>query len=167
MTNMGCHQNEADLIGYHDGKVQMVDKPAMPALKDFRPFLGYGPENYVLAKGFYQDLGFKLLWESDDACEFDTRIGQRFLVTLHHGLERENAGMVSLWVESVDDWAAYLKELKLDKKYPQVKIAEPTITEWGWHILYVWDPGGYLLHIGEPHSDQNRQFFDQADWLAR
>ena len=85
-----------------------------------------------------------LCGDSDNACEFDTGIGQRFLVTLHHGLERSNAGMLSLWVESVDDWQAYLKSLELDKKYPGVKVADPTITEWGWRILYVWDPGGYL-----------------------
>ena len=142
-------------------------KPAMPALKDFRPFLGYGPDDYVVAKAFYGDLGFELLWESDNACEFDTGSGQRFLVTLHHGLERSHAGMLSLWVESVDEWQAYLQGLALDQKYPGVKVAEPTITEWGWRILYVWDPGGYLLHIGEPHSKQNKAYFDRANWLEK
>ena len=143
----------------------MKSKTDMPGLKDFRPFLGYGPDDYVAAKAFYQELGFKLLWESDNACEFDTGIGQRFLVTLHHGLDRSNAGMLSLWVESVDEWQAYLKPLQLDKKYPGVKVAEPTITEWGWRILYVWDPGGYLLHIGEPASEKNKAYFDAAPWL--
>ena len=78
----------------------MDDQAGMPPLKDFRPFLGYGPKDYAAAKAFYQELGFKLLWEGDNACEFDTRSGQRFLVTLHHGLDRSNAGMLSLWVNS-------------------------------------------------------------------
>ena len=148
-----------------DGEIEMVDKPVMPMMKDFRPFLGYSPEDFGPAKAFYQELGFKLLWDSDNACEFDTGIGQRFLVTLHHGLDRSNAGMLSLWVSSVDEWQAYLKPMQLDKKYRGVKVAEPTITQWGWRILYVWDPGGYLLHIGEPHSEENKTYFDKAAWL--
>ena len=137
-----------------------------PTLKDFKPFLGYGPEDYERAKAFYLDLGFKLLWDGGNACEFDTGIGQRFLVTLHHGLKRSSAGMLHFWVESVDAWDAYLKPKKLDEKYPGVKIDKPTITEWGWRILYVWDPGNYLLHIAEPHSDENKAFFNSAPWLA-
>ncbi len=139
-----------------------------PALKDFRPFLGYSPEDYERAKSFYLDLGFAMNWESDakNVCEFDTGIGQRFLVSLHLGGDlRAKAGMLSLWVENVDDWQQFLAPKKLEEKYPGVKVAEPTITEWGWKILYVWDPGGYLLHIGEPHSEANKAFFGNAAWL--
>lgn len=141
--------------------------PKTPVLRDFKPFLGYGPEDFQRAKAFYLDIGFKLLWDGGDACEFDTGIGHRFLVTLHHGLERSSAGMLHLWVESVDAWDAYLKAKELEKKFPGVKVAEPTITDWGWRILYVWDPGGYLLHIAEPHSEENKAFFDSAGWLSR
>lgn len=141
--------------------------PAMPHLKDFRPFLGYGPEDFEHAKAFYLDLGFKCLWDGGDACEYDTGIGHRFLVTLHHGLDRSSAGMLHFWVDSVDDWNTYLKPKKLDEKYPGVKIADPTVTEWGWRILYVWDPGGYLLHIAEPHSEENKEFFKSAPWMKK
>ncbi len=144
----------------------MAESP--PALKDFRPFLGYGPEDYERAKSFYLDLGFTKNWESGDnsICEMDTGIGQRFLVSLHIGTDlRAKAGMLSLWVESVDDWQAFLAPKKLDEKYPGVKVADPTVAEWGWKILYVWDPGGYLLHICEPHSEDNKAFFGNAPWL--
>jgi len=107
-----------------------MTKPAFPPLKDFRPFLGYNEDDYEAAKSFYQDLGFNLNWDDGkSACEFDTGQGQRFLVTLHYGLDRGQAGMMSLWVESVDAWQEYLEQLDLPAKYPNVKVAEPTVTD--------------------------------------
>ena len=137
----------------------------IPTIVDFKPFLGYGPDDYEVAKQFYEDIGFTKLWDGGNACCFDTTIGHRFLITLHHGLERSSAGMMHFWVESVDDWYNHLKSMQLDKKYADVKVAEPTVTEWGWRILYVWDPGGWLLHIAEPHSKENKTFFNSAIWL--
>jgi len=137
-----------------------------PSIKDFKPFLGYGPEDFEAAKQFYRDIGFSVLWENDTVCTFDTGIGHRFLVTLHHGLDRSSAGMMQLWVDDVDTWQAHLAGLYLPEKYPGVKVAEPTVTEWGWRILYVWDPGGYLWHIGEPATPENKAFFDDAKWVS-
>ena len=145
----------------------MSDRIQLPAIKDFKPFLGYGPEDFEAAKLFYGDFGFEEIWDGGDVCCFDTGIGHRFLVTLHHGLDRSSAGMMHLWVESVDSWYDHLRPKQLDEKFPGVKIAEPTVAEWGWRILYVWDPGGWLLHIAEPHSDENKVFFDSAPWLAK
>ncbi len=136
-------------------------KITTPEIRDFRPFLGYGPDDYERAKEFYIDLGFTRIWDSDVACEYDTGIGHRFLVTLHHGLDRDRAGMLHFWVENVDDWQAYLEPKKLADKYPGVKLAEPSVTDWGWRILYVWDPGGYLLHFAEPHTDMAKQAMQQ------
>lgn len=145
----------------------MDNDAPFPKIKDVSQFLGYGPETFEAAKAFYQDIGFVKLWDGGSACGFDTRIGHRFLVTLHHGLDASKAGMMQLWVESVDDWYAYLQTLALDQKYPGVKIAEPAVAEWGWRIMYVWDPGGWLLHFAEPHSEENKAFFNQAPWLAQ
>jgi len=143
----------------------MDDKSSkLPTLHDFQPFLGYNEHDYENAKAFYQDFGFEMLWDDgSSACGFDTGIGHRFLVTLHYGLERSRAGMLQLRVDDVDHWYEYLKPKQLDQKYPDVKIAEPSVTEWGWRILYVWDPGGWLLHIGQPHSETNKAFFDNPD----
>lgn len=136
-----------------------------PTIRDFKPFLGYGEDDYEAAKQFYECIGFEKLWDGGDACCFDTGIGHRFLVTLHFGLDRSSAGMMHLWVESVDSWYEYLKPMHLDKKFEGVKIAEPTVAEWGWRIHYVWDPGGWLLHIAEPHSEENKAFFNSAPWV--
>ena len=33
--------------------------------------------------------------------------------------------------------------------------------------MYVWDPGGWLLHFAEPHSAENKAFFNDAPWLSK
>lgn len=59
--------------------------------------------------------------------------------------------MLHLWVDSVDDWYAYLKAKGLEERYEGVKLAEPKVMPWGLRICFVWDPAGVLLHIAEPH----------------
>ncbi|MEM7059068.1 MAG: hypothetical protein AAF557_15890 [Pseudomonadota bacterium] len=123
-----------------------------PAIKDFRPFLGYTPDDWPVARDFHKDLGFKENWALENIAEFDTGIGHRYLMALHIGYDRRNAGMVQFWVESVDDWWAHLEPLKLDERYPGTKVAAPSVTDWNWNMIYIWDPGGWLLHIGHPVS---------------
>ena len=129
-----------------------LPKP-FPSIKDFKPFLGYGPEDYENAKDFYTELGFQLIADHGTACTFDTMIGHRFLVALHQGYDRSHAGMMHFWVESVDEWNVYLKAKDLPSKFSNVKLADPTVTDWGLRVLYVWDPGGWLLHFAEPISE--------------
>ena len=141
-------------------------KNQVPTIKDFRPFLICSPENYESCKAFYLDIGFEILWDGENVCEFQTGFAnQRFLLSLHHGLNSTGHGMLHFWVENVDSWHKYLTSKKLDKKYPDVKVAEPSVSEWGWRIVYVWDPSGTLLHIAEPHSEKNKTFFNSASWL--
>ncbi|MEL6475879.1 MAG: hypothetical protein AAFR17_01020 [Pseudomonadota bacterium] len=123
-----------------------------PAIRDFRPFLGYTPEDWPVARRFYKELGFKENWALDTICEIDTGIGHRFLSAQHIGYDRKIAGMVQFWVESVDDWWAHIEPLKLEDSYPGVKVAAPSITSWDWKMIFIWDPGGWLLHIGHPRD---------------
>lgn len=140
---------------------------AIPNIKDFRPFLICTPDNYELSKAFYQDLGFEILWDDgNSACEFATGFGdQRFLVTLHHDIEPPRNAMLHFWVEDAREWYAYLNELKLEQRYPGVKITAPVVTPWGWLISYVADPSGVKLHFAEPHSEENKRFFNTASWM--
>ncbi|MEM8775784.1 MAG: hypothetical protein AAGF53_12175 [Pseudomonadota bacterium] len=123
-----------------------------PAIKDFRPFLGYTSEDWPVARQFYSDLGFKENWALENICEIDTGIGHRFLLAMHVGYEKRTAGMVQFWVDSVDDWWEHIKPLDLEAKYSGVKVAAPSLTDWNWRLIYIWDPGGWLLHIGQPNE---------------
>lgn len=79
----------------------MTDVPnKMPAIRDFRPFIICTEDNYEATKAFYADLGFTKLWDDGgSASEFATGFkGQRFLVTLHHGIEPPRNAMLHFWV---------------------------------------------------------------------
>lgn len=137
----------------------------LPVIKDFRPFLPSGEKGYEESINFYKDLGFKMLWTSPDVSEFDTGFGSRFLLSSNKNKHLGKNLMIQVWVESADEWYRYLKEKNLEKKYEGVKIAEPSIEPWGWKITYLWDPAGVLFHFGEPHSEENKTYFGEADWI--
>lgn len=137
---------------------------AVPTIKFFRPFIICTPDNYEKTKSFYSDLGFEKLWDDgNSACEFSTGFGeQRFLVTLHYGLEPTLNAMLHFWVDDAQAWYDYMNDLNLQDRHPDVKITPPVVTDWGWLITYVADPAGVKLHFGEPHSESNKRFFDEA-----
>lgn len=139
-----------------------------PPIKDFRPFIICTPDNYESSKAFYTDIGFEKLWDDgDSACEFATGFGsQRFLLTLHHGLEPTRNAMLHFWVEDAAEWYDYFQDLKIAERHPSVTITAPVETPWGWLITYVADPSGVKLHFAEPYSEGNRDFFDSAPWMS-
>ena len=141
----------------------------VPKIKDFRPFLICSPDNNEASKAFYTDLGFEKLWDDDNsACEFATGFGdQRFLVTLHYGLEPNRNSMLHFWVEDAQAWYDYMNGLNLEERYPGVKITPPVVTDWGWLITYVADPSGLKLHFAEPHSEGVKNFFNSVSWIRK
>ncbi|MDJ0750513.1 MAG: hypothetical protein QNJ11_13585 [Woeseiaceae bacterium] len=141
----------------------------MPRIKDFRPFIICVDDNYEATKSFYSAMGFQKLWDDGgSACEFATGFNnQRFLVTLHHGIEPPQNAVLHFWVEDAQAWFDYMAELRLEEQFAGVKITEPVISEWGWLITYVADPAGVKLHFAQPHSDANERFFNDAPWIDR
>ncbi len=141
----------------------------MPMIKDFRPFIICVDDNYEATKSFYASIGFQKLWDDgNSACEFATGFSnQRFLVTLHHGIEPPRNAMLHFWIEDAQAWFDYLSELRLEEKYAGVKITEPVITEWGWLITYVADPAGVKLHFAQPYSESNKNYFNNAPWMHK
>lgn len=140
----------------------------IPTIKDFRPFVICTPENYKQTRKFFIDLGFKILWEGDDVAEFSTGFGdQRFMLTLHIMEKPANPGVLHFWVDDVDKWHEYVNGLKLDEKDYQFNMAGPNLEPWGWRILYLWAPSGLLMHFAEPHAEENKQFFNNADWMQK
>ncbi|MDJ0917213.1 MAG: hypothetical protein QNJ05_05565 [Woeseiaceae bacterium] len=140
---------------------------ALPTIKDFRPFIICVDDNYEATKSFYSAMGFQKLWDDGkSACEFATGFGsQRFLVTLHHGVEPPQHAMLHFWVSDAQAWFDYLKGLRLEERFAGTKVTDPVVTEWGWLITYVADPAGVKLHFAQPHSPSNRDFFNDAPWM--
>lgn len=139
----------------------------LPHIRDFRPFLICNADNYENTKSFYAELGFRKLWDDGrSACEFATGFGsQRFLVTLHHDIEPTRNAMLQFWVDDAEAWYDHITDLQLEERYAGVKVNAPAVTDWGWLITYVTDPSGVLLHFAEPHSEENKAFFNNAEWI--
>lgn len=132
-----------------------------------RPFVICTPDNYEDTKTFFLDLGFKILWDDGgSACEFSTGFGaQRFLVTLHIMDKPANPGVLHFWIDDVDAWHEYVKGLELDKKDYDFNMSGPNIEPWGWRIVYLSAPSGLLMHFAEPHNEETKKFFAEAEWM--
>jgi catechol 2,3-dioxygenase-like lactoylglutathione lyase family enzyme len=139
----------------------------MPRIRDFRPLIICNEDNFAATRSFYSDLGFRKLWDDGKAaCEFATGFGeQRFMVTLHHGVESTGHGIFQFWVEDAQTWYDYMAGLELEERYPGVTVSAPGVMPWGWLIAFVTDPSGLLLHFAEPHSEANKTFFNSAPWM--
>ncbi len=138
-----------------------------PAIKDVKTFIPCGPKGQEESIAFYKDLGFHLLWGGSEGavCEFDTGYGHRFLLLEKYNNALSENLMLQIWVENLDDWHTYLTSIDLPKKYPTVKVSQPEVQPWGWRIIYIWDPAGVLWHIAEPHSQENKDYFNHVSWL--
>ncbi len=102
--------------------------------------------DFALSKQFYSDLGFSLLWASDDIAQFG--IGPfTFLLQKFHVKEHSANFMMALMVEDADAWWEHFKRLGLAEKYPGISFKPPTLQPWGLRVLYLTDPSGVLWHI--------------------
>lgn len=118
-----------------------MDPSRVIALNAFVP-----ARDFAVSKQFYCDLGFALLWGSDDIAQFGvgafTFLLQQFYVKEH----AENF-MMALMVEDADAWWEHIKRIRLAEKYPGGMLKAPTMQPWGIRVLYLSDPSGVLWHI--------------------
>lgn len=108
-------------------------------------------KDYALAKQFYVDLGFKLLWGNAQIAEFE--IGAfRFLLQPFYVEQHAANFMMSLMVEDADVWWQHIQNIKLTEKYPGIMAKPPAMQPWGLRVLYLSDPTGVLWHIADRRS---------------
>lgn len=101
-----------------------------------------------LSKAFYTELGFTVSWSNDQIAEL--QIGAfRFLLQKFYVAEHAGNFMMSLSVESVDEWWKYIEQQAFTKKYPGIMCKPPAMQPWGLKVLYLSDPTGVLWHIVE------------------
>jgi len=103
-------------------------------------------KDFELAKQFYTDLGFTLLWGNAEIAQF--QIGSfRFL--LQNFFVEQHAGnfMMSLAVEDAGAWWQDIESKGLKEKYALRIAAPPKMQPWGIRVLYLSDPTGVLWHI--------------------
>jgi uncharacterized glyoxalase superfamily protein PhnB len=105
--------------------------------------------DFETAIEFYLEIGFELDSRSDsmallrkDDCKF-------LLQNSSSNWIADNFMMV-LEVENLDDWWKMLEELRLQEKYPGVKLRSPEDYPWGKREIHLIDPCGVLWHISVP-----------------
>ncbi len=119
----------------------------MRNINDFKPFV---PSNdYEISKAFYECMGFKINWDSEEVCEVDTCFGFRFLLLPKNHNNYAHSLMLHFMVDSAQEWYEHFSSIKLVEKFEGTKAAPPKLQPWGLLITYVWDPAGVLLHFAE------------------
>lgn len=119
----------------------------MPTLNTIELKAFVPAKDFDLSKRFYEELGFRVSWSSDE------------LAYLHHGncsflLQRfyvkelaENL-MMHLLVEDVDAWWRQVDSKNIARKY-QVKVGRPEQQPWGMRDFVLTDPSGVLWRIAQ------------------
>lgn len=98
-------------------------------------------KDYDLSKLFYKAIGFNLVFESSDLCEFENGDCSFFLQNFYNEELASNL-MIQLVVADIDKTFTKLKSMDKFK----VKYEPPKKTQWG-RVLYLWGPSGELWHI--------------------
>jgi len=113
-------------------------------ITSIRPFIG--AKDYAVSRAFYRELGFtenvidgKLSVFHKDKISF-------YLQDYYHKDWIENT-MLFLEVTDVQEQYQFLKDAKLDEKYPGVRLMAIKKETWGEECFLI-DPAGVLLHFG-------------------
>lgn len=114
-------------------------------IRSLRSFIG--SVDFEVSRSFYKELGFE-----------ETVLSEGFLVFQRDGLSfylqnynvKEWLENSMLFVEVTDAAACYewLRELRLDQKYPGVRLMPIKKEDWGEECFLI-DPAGVLLHFGQ------------------
>lgn len=119
----------------------------MKEILDFKPFI---PSNdYEISKAFYEHLGFKINWDSEEVCEVDTQFGYRFLLLPKNHNNYAHSLMLHFRVNSAQEWYEHFCSIRLAEKFEGTKVSKPELMPWGLVVTHVWDPAGVLLHFAE------------------
>jgi catechol 2,3-dioxygenase-like lactoylglutathione lyase family enzyme len=115
---------------------------AATELKTFVP-----SKDFERSKRFYQDLGFKLAWSSEDlACLHVDECS--FLLQAFYLKEHAENFMMHLLVEDVEAWWQAVRSAELDRKYG-IPLTPPADRPWGIRDFAIQDPAGVCWRIGQ------------------
>jgi uncharacterized glyoxalase superfamily protein PhnB len=116
---------------------------------DLKAFLP--AKDLAISKQFYLDLGFRVVWDSGDACELEIE-NHRFILTNVYVKQHAENSMMSLHVDDADAWWEHITNIGLQAKYQLGMARPPALQPWGLRVLYLSDPSGVLWHIADRRS---------------
>jgi uncharacterized glyoxalase superfamily protein PhnB len=105
--------------------------------------------DFETAIKFYVEIGFELD-SSSDAMALLRKDHCRFLLQNSSSNWIDGNFMMVLEVENLEDWWKKLQSLRLEEKYPGVRLRAPEDYPWGKREIHLIDPCGVLWHISIP-----------------
>jgi catechol 2,3-dioxygenase-like lactoylglutathione lyase family enzyme len=118
------------------GKLTSIAAKAFVPAKDF-----------ALSKQFYQDLGFEVVWSSDDLAYVRNGVSS-FLLQRFYNKEHAENFMMHLLVDDVEAWWDHVQAQGMIARYG-VFAEPPADRSWGIRDFVIVDPTGVLWRIGQ------------------
>jgi hypothetical protein len=109
------------------------------------PFVPSG-SNFEGSKLLFQELGFKITWDSGDYVGFE-RDGCKFILQKYDNKEFAENFMISVRVSNVDEFWKGVTERKLPEKFG-IRIGQPTVQPCGKEVNII-DKAGVCWHFVE------------------
>ena len=103
--------------------------------------------DFALAKHFYADLGFTIVWSSDDLA-YVRHGNASFLLQNFYIKEHADNFMMHMLVEDLDAWWRHVEAQQLQSKY-QIMVEPPADRSWGLRDFVITDPTGVLWRIAQ------------------
>ena len=104
-------------------------------------------QDFNLSKRFYEDLGFELVWSSDDLA-YLRHGNSSFLLQNFYNKEHASNFMMHLLVQDVEAWWRHVQEQGLSARYG-VMTEPPADRPWGLRDFVIVDPTGVLWRIAQ------------------
>lgn len=112
-------------------------------IQNIRTFLPC--KDFLVSKQFYLDLGFPVLWESEELICFGTE-KQNFFLQAYYNKDLADNFMMQLHVSNIE--TLYKRAEKLVEIYKGTKIKPIFLADYG-RTFHLIDPTGVLWHMTE------------------
>ena len=103
--------------------------------------------DFALSKRFYEDLGFTIVWSSDDLA-YVRRENASFLLQNFYVSAHADNFMMHLLVEDVEAWWRHVEDRQLRSKY-RIMLEPPADRSWGLRDFVITDPTGVLWRVAQ------------------
>ena len=103
--------------------------------------------DFAQSKEFYADLGFTIVWSSDDLA-YVRQGSASFLLQNFYVAEHAGNFMMHLLVEDLDAWWRHVQDQRLESKYA-IFLEPPAERSWGLRDFVITDPTGVLWRIAQ------------------
>jgi len=103
--------------------------------------------DFALSKQFYADLGFTIVWSSDDLA-YVRHGNASFLLQNFYVEQHANNFMMHMLVEDLDAWWRHVEDQQLQSKY-EIMLEPPADRPWGLRDFVITDPTGVLWRIAQ------------------